>query len=321
MNDAVSTPSESHKGKIAIAVLVILVVLFFAASWFLNSEAEAKVIEVIDTIEEESDGDAEITYDSVESSLFSNSATLNGVLVSSKQEGDIFSADNITVVMEGYTENERLPDTFNLSVDNLQILNEELLAGMSTFAEVDYSEHPMDFQFGYSVDGGADELTSNLTWSTEGLSDLNHEMTLSNVSNGWEAVQAAYRENRGSTEFTPAQQQAIQAELQNVRFNNTSLRYENYGEVELMMEAVAKNNGVTADQLKAQLLAGMDQQLGDSEAAAEIRAFIEDPQQLSVTIEPEEPMTMEELTQVSMMLMMGATAEATRMLGLTVNAN
>lgn len=321
MSDAVKTPSGSNKGKIAIAIVVILAALYVAVSWFINSQAEAKVVEAIETIEEESDGDAVITYDSIDSSLFSSSATLNGVQVSSKSEGDIFKADNITVVMEGYTENERLPDNFSLSVENLQILNEELLTEMSSFAEVDYREHPMDFQFGYDVDSGNGELASNLTWSTEGLSSLNHEMTLSDVSGGWEAVQAAYKENSGSTDFTPAQQQAIQAELQSVRFNHTQLRYENEGEVELMMEAVARNNGVTADQLKAQILAGMEQQLGDSDVAGEIRAFIENPEQLLVTIEPEEPLSMEELTQVSMMLMMGATADATKVLGLTVDAN
>ncbi|MFL1405293.1 DUF945 family protein [Marinobacter sp. M1N3S26] len=321
MSDAVTTPSGSNKGKIAIAIIVILAALYFAASWFINSQAEAKVVEAIETIEEESDGDAVITYDSVDSSLFSSSATLNGVLISSKSEGDLFKADNITVVMEGYTENERLPDNFSLSVKNLLIVNEKLLTEMSSFAEVDYREHPMDFHFGYDVNNGKDELASNLTWSTEGLSSLNHEMTLSDVSGGWEALQAAYKQNSGSTDFTPAQQQAIQAELQSVRFNRTQLRYENDGEVELMMEAVARENGVTADQFKAQILAGMEQQLGDSEVVGEIRAFIEDPKQLSITIEPEEPLSMEELTQISMMLMMGATADATKMLGLTVDAN
>lgn len=320
MSDAVTTPSGSNKGKIAIAVIVILAALYFAASWVINSQAEAKVVEAIETIEEESDGDAVITYDSVDSSLFSSSATLNGVQVSSKSQGDIFQAGTITIVLEGYTENERLPDNFSLSVQNLQILNEQLLADMSSFAEVDYRNHPMDFQFSYDVDSSKDELDSNLTWSTEGLSSLNHEMTLSGVSGGWEAVQAAYRDS-SSTNVTPAQQRAIKAELRSIQLNRTRLHYENEGEVELMMEAAARNNGVTADRLKTQILAGMEQQLGDSGIAGEIRTFIEDPRQLSVTIEPEEPLSMEELTQVSMMLMMGATAEATRMLGLTVEAN
>jgi hypothetical protein len=55
--------------------------------------------------------------------------------------------------------------------------------------------------------------------------------------------------------------------------------------------------------------------------ASEIRTFIENPEQLSVTIEPEEPLNMDELTQISMMLMMGAAAEAAKTLGLTVDAN
>lgn len=320
MSEEVTTPTGSNKGKIIIAAVVVaLVALYFVITGVFSSQAEAKVVEVIETIELESDGDAIITYDSVESAPFSNSATLNGVQVSSKEQGGMFRAETITILMDGYTENERLPDTFTLSVEKLQIINEQMVNQLSSFSEIDYSEHPMDFEFGYDFSG--DKLSSNLTWATTGLSEMSHEMTLSQVSDGWEAIQSAYQENQGSMEFTPAQQQALQVELQKVRFNRTELRYENKGEVELMIKAIANENGVTADELKAQLLAAMDQQLGDSDIAGEIRSFVENPKKLSVTIEPEEPMNMEELTQVSMMLMMGATAEATKALGLTVDAN
>lgn len=326
MSDEVTNPSvssqKSNKGKIAVgAVIVILAILYFVISGVVNSKVEEKVVEAIETVEQESDGDAIITYDSVDSSLFSNSATLSGVKVASKREGDIFSADSITVSMDGYTENERLPDSFSIAVDNLQILNEEVLEEMSSFAQIDYREHPMDFAFGYKFSDSNNKLATNLNWTTEGLSSFTHDLTVSEVSGGWEAVQAAYRENEGSAEFTPAQRRAVQAQLQNVHFNSTSAHYENNGEVELIMEAVARNNGMSVDDFKATLLAGMEQQLGDSEVAGEIRAFIEDPEELLVSIEPEEPLSMDELTQVSMMLMMGATAEATQKLGLTVDAN
>ncbi|GGY82707.1 hypothetical protein [Marinobacter zhanjiangensis] len=318
----VTTPSGKNKGIIAVvAIIVILAILYFVISGVVDSKVEAKVVETIDTIEQESDGDAIITYDSVDSSLFSNSATLSGVQVGSQQEGDIFRADSITVVMDGYTESERLPDTFSIAVENLQILNEELLAEMSSFAEIDYRDHPMDFLFGYEFDGGSNELETNLNWSTEGLSNFTHELTMSDVSGSWDAIQAAYQENQGDTDFTPAQTRAIESELQNIHFNRTMVRYENDGEVELILEAVAGNNGVSAETLKNQIMAGIEQQLGDSAMADEIRTFIENPEQLSVTIEPEAPLSMEELTQVSMMLMMGAAAEAAKTLGLTVDAN
>ncbi len=322
MSDEVTTPSRSNKGIIAaVAVIVILAILYFVVTAVVSSQVEAKVVEAIETIEQESDGDAIITYDSVDSSLFSNSATLSGVKVGSEREGDIFSADSITVAMDGYAENERLPDTFSIAVENLRILNEEALAEMSSFADIDYREHPMDLRFGYEFSDGNNKLATSLNWSTEGLSNFTHELTMSEVSGGWEAIQAAYRENEGSADFTPAQRRALQNEFQNVHFNSTMAHYENDGEVELIMEAVAKNNGVSADDLKAQILAGMDQQLGDSEIAGEIRKFIENPEQLLVSIEPEEPLSMNELTQISMMLMMGATAEASKTLGLTVDAN
>lgn len=318
----VTTPSGKNKGIIAVvAIIVVLAILYFVISGVVDSKVEAKVVETIDMIEQESDGDAIITYDSADSSLFSNSATLSGVQVGSQQEGDIFRADSITVVMDGYTESERLPDTFSIAVENLQILNEELLAEMSSFAEIDYRDHPMDLRFGYEFDSGNNELATNLNWSTEGLSNFTHELTMSDVSGSWEAIQAAYQENQGDTDFTPAQTRAIESELQNIHFNRTMVRYENDGEVELILEAVAGNNGVSAETLKDQIMAGIDQQLGDSAMADEIRTFIENPEQLSVTIEPEAPLGMEELTQVSMMLMMGAAAEAAKTLGLTVEAN
>lgn len=326
MSDEVTTPSvnnrKSNKGKIAVAaVIVILAILYFVVTGVVNSQVEEKVVEAIETIEQESDGDAIITYDSVDSSLFSNSATLRGVQVGSKEEGDIFSADSITVAMDGYAENERLPDTFSIAVENLRILNEEALAEMSTFADIDYREHPMDLRFGYEFSDSNNTLATDLNWSTEGLSTFTHELTMSEVSGGWEAIQAAYRENEGSADFTAAQRRALQTELRKVHFNSTTARYENDGEVELIMEAVARNNGMSADDFKATLLAGMDQQLGDSEVAREFRAFMENPEELLVSIEPEEPLSMDELTQISMMLMMGATAEATSTLGLTVDAN
>ncbi|MFC4261182.1 hypothetical protein ACFOZ5_19345 [Marinobacter lacisalsi] len=323
MSNEVTTPSKSsNKGIIAaVAVVVILAILYFVVTGVVNSKVEAKVVEAIETIEQESDGDAIITYGSVNSSPFSNSATLSGVQVSSKEEGDIFKADSITVVMDGYSENERLPDTFSIAVENLLILNEEVLAEMSTFADIDYREHPMDFEFGYDFSDSNNKLATNLNWSTEGLSNFSHELTVSEVAGSWEAIQTAYQENQGNTEFSPAQRRALESELQNVHFNSTMARYENDGEVELILDAIARNNGVSADDLKAQILAGIDQQLGDSDVASEIRAFIDNPEQLSVSIEPEEPLSVEELTQVSMMLMMGATAEATKTLGLTVDAN
>lgn len=322
MSDEVTTPSRSNKGIIAaVAVIVILAILYFVVTAVVSSQVEAKVVEAIETIEQESDGDAIITYDSVDSSLFSNSATVSGVKVGSEREGDIFSADSITVAMDGYAENERLPDTFSIAIESLRILNEEALAEMSSFADIDYREHPMDLRFGYEFSDSNNKLATSLNWSTEGLSNFTHELTMSEVSGGWEALQAAYRENEGSADFTPAQRRALQNEFQNVHFNSTMAHYENDGEVELIMEAVARKNGVSADDLKAQILAGMDQQLGESEMAGEIRKFIENPEQLLVSIEPEEPLSMNELTQISMMLMMGATAEASKTLGLTVDAN
>ena len=153
-----------------------------------------------------------------------------------------------------------------------------------------YEEIEASFDLTYEYNKGGKELElNNLALHVEDLGDAKLGLSLENVD----------LENPMALMFGA---QAIKVKYGQIKFDDDSL-------IEKLLEMVAKNRGMDVDDLADEMEAGIEEQIeaaknkGDEFSAsvlAEILDFVKDPDTISITMEPEKPISFNTLTSLAM---------------------
>lgn len=315
-----SSPSPSKTKKIVAAVaLGVIVAGGFAVSSSVDATAEKKVAEFVEKANAE--GEVSISYGDVSASMGSSSVSVSDINLSEKQGDQIASIENVDVQVKGYVEGETIPYLANLSISDMTIMNQDMLDDLKVQTGTDYSDRKIDASFGYEVDEGDNLMNAQMKLGVSGINEIAINTEVSGINGAWTEIQSAYKANEGSLELTDAQNRKLSNELKSAKFNSLTVRYENKGEVEVLIGHAAKSSGLTEEEFKAQLPRAIDHYLGDSVPAEEVKKFVKNPKSLTISVAPNEPVSFSELPMVVMSGMMGQTEAVIKALNITVSAN
>lgn len=311
--------SVNRIGGIAAVAVFACSVGYLVAQYHVNAAAEVPVRELADKIEAESNG-LEIDFKSVDAPIFGNQVSVLGVDLKNADGNTVFGISSVDVTVDGFVKNEKFPTSGEISINELEIVGERAKRGFNQ-GPVKYADSIIDINVGYSFDQAADTLSGYSTVTVPDLSESSAGITISNVAGIWEALEANYAENEGKVDMDFSERREVQKMLPQVKLNKAAVTYTNNGEIEELFAGVSEQEGMTVEELKAEIPRFVDYYVGDKAIAGELKTFLADPGMMSVSMIPAEPVSPGELVQRFMMASMGNTDRALDGLGLEVKAN
>lgn len=313
------------KTKAIVAGVAVAVVAAggFAVSSSIDAKAEKKVAEFTDKIVAESNGDMNIAYGDVSTSMGSSKLSVSDIHLSEKDKSKAIEIEEVEVQAKGYVDAEKLPYLANVSVKGMQLLDKETLQHLNQSMGVDYANRDIDVFFGYEVEDSKGLVSTKASLSVSGLSEFTLSADISGMTGAWNAIQYAYKENEGEFDFTPAQRKNVSNEMKSGMINSFSVAYDNKGEVEAMIAHMAEEGGVTEDQVKARLPLMVDHYFGNTPEGVVIKEFLQNPENagIKVSVDPKNPIKFRDLPMLVMSGMMGQTQEVIEALNMTIKSN
>lgn len=313
------SPKNNKKGIVVAVAAAVVIVGGIAIGSSADGKAEEKVAEFVKQVE--ADENMKISYGSVDAAIASSSIGISDVKFSQKDGSEVFNIDEMSIQAKGYVEKEQIPYLGSISLEGLKIVDQRVLSELEAETGIDYSDKDFDINFGYDFDAKKDTMNAKFSIGVSDLNSIDFSTNISGVEDSWNAMQSAYKENKGDFEFTRAQATKIENGLQNASFNDLTLSYVNKGEIEKLIEHASKENGITVEQFKQQAPMAVDHYLGNTELSAEFKKFIANPEKLTISIKPDAPIKFKEAPALMMAGMMGQVDAVMTKLNIKLEAN
>lgn len=305
-NHAPETKKQLPVKKIAgVAAAVVILGGGMIASSMADSAAKEKVDDMITKLEKDAGGDLVITYDDIDASIIGSSVTISDIGFKDGDENTVFKVSSIDLNTNGYDLKSEFPESMSLSVEGLEIVGEHALRNLEREFDIDYSDKLIYANIGYDFDKDDDFLSSEITLSTADMSDISFNMAVSNVKDVWEFMESNYANNDGRIDLNYSDERKLQQMLSGVKGNSVSITYTNHGELEKLIQKAADENRVSVAELKAQIPMVIDMYIGNAspDLAEDLKEFFENPERISLSIEPDEPMTVARLSTMGVAAM------------------
>lgn len=325
-NPVVAPLPESQKPKpvkliAGVAAAVIIIGGGFTVSSKADSAAEEKVNDLVQKIEAQADNGMKITYGKVNASILNSSVTVDDVSFNAVDGNPVFAISSLKLAAKGYVENKSFPTSLDVAVRDFKIVSEEALNDIKEDMNLDYSGHTIDASFGYQFVEKSDTLSPYINLAVSDLNEVSFQGTVSSVKGIWNAIEANYAANDGKIDFERKEGRKVQKMMPHIGINELSFTYANKGEMEVLFEKAASENGMSVEEMKAEIPGFIDLYLEDVEFADDLKAFVANPKQLSFSVTPEKPLTAEDISERFMMAAMGSAETAFEGINLKVKAN
>ncbi|MEM7794552.1 MAG: hypothetical protein AAF579_08870 [Cyanobacteria bacterium P01_C01_bin.118] len=268
--------------KLAIAGLgvgILSVDLYFGANLYGTKVAEAKVNKLIDTMAED---DLAVEYKDISYKPMAQDVHVKDVTITSKEDPAEVTIEK--VVIRDIDDKSDVPKVMDVSIQGLLVdLNQPEQLEMASFLQqAGYdTELSFDIDTKYRYNEAKREMTvDNFKVSADQVGDLTVNMKLGNVD-----------PDAGFSGM-------------NTIFHGFEITYKDKSFAEKFLASMAADQGTSVAALKSEMtgqLTGASQFLLSSEnqvvtdAVNEVVAFIEDPQGLSISVKPEEPLELTNL--------------------------
>ncbi len=269
--------------KLAIAGLgvgVVSVGLYLGANIYGTKVAEAKVYTLISEIEEDN---LAVEYKDISYKPLGQDVHVKDITITSKDDPAEITIDQ--VIIREIDEKSDMPTVFDASVQGLvvDLKQPEQLEMAEFLQDVGYdSELKFDIDTKYRYNPTKREMSiDTFTVSADQVGDLNINMKLGNVD--LEDIEA----------------KSMSPDAMDTVFHGFEITYQDNSFAEKFLAAMAAEEGVTVDQLKAQMTTQLTQASQfflsadngvATDAVNEVAAFIENPKGFSISMQPEQPL-------------------------------
>lgn len=321
-------PEKASKAPVKIIAGVAIAGVLVGGGLFVTSQANAVAKKHIDTfiqdIEKESGDEIDINYENVDVGLLNGSVTISDIsFTDNGADAPSVTIAELTLKNSDYVPGESFPDSASLTLSNLEIVDQTLLDNLNQELDVDYTDKTINASAGYRFNEKFDQFSSDISFSISDVSDITAHATLSNVADLWSFVESNYAENDGDLKFDYSQKQKFQQLMAGVTGNKVSVEYTNHGEMENMIAMAARENGMSVSEFKAQIPLAIDMYTGnhDLEFTKKLKQFIENPERIALTMEPEEPLTLSQLSTMASMVLIGNSQSVIDKLNLSLSVN
>lgn len=333
-NEGVSVLSEKTKtspGKpnlkgilSAIAFIILFAGTVSFISYYVNNEAEKEVDAFIEKIQTDSEGDLEITYESASASLFDDHIDISGVTIYDNKEDKVrtLTADKIRFSLDGYKAGEKLPVSARINIGNMTIKSENITQKILESSGIDYKERTINIHGGFDyteINNGTIKFSGSI--SVSGLNKISIASHITSIGDAWAQLESHYRKVEVDTEMASDNTDQMMADLGEGILESMSLIYENKGEIGHYINQISEKSDDSEREIKEQLAKAVDQALGKTQLAGELKKFIEIPEKIVISIDPQKQINISELPMIFMGFTMGRHQTLIEHLNITLKAN
>lgn len=323
------TPEEHPKRKSAkVAVIATAVIVSATASGmfaYASTEADRAANEYVENfvadISEKEGSDVSIEYGEVDASITSNTVSVNDIVIYKKggDKSQGVNIDSVNLFANKFISGKTLPTNVKVSLDNIVLNNEEILTKLEADTGIDYRDRTIDGHAGYLISGNTIHAESNL--SVSDLNSIGLKVTLKDDLGAWNLFQEAYAASEAGDEVSVEHKKKFVDAASKAYLTSVKATYANHGEIEHFLSRIVKDSGKTEEELKASLTKAIDSSLGQSQSAGELKKFLSNPEKLTVIVQPETPVKIEEIPMMAMAFMMGRHEGILNLLNAKVIAN
>tara|TARA_R110002096_G_scaffold54517_18_gene140649 strand:- start:5872 stop:6783 length:912 start_codon:yes stop_codon:yes gene_type:complete len=296
---------------IGIAVLILAGTGYLAAEFIVNSRIKGEIDAEIERHRE----DADISYGKFRYDLASSSARMSQFQIEGKkgQKGKVTVDEMIVDDFKPRTEDESFPSMLNFKALGIQ-LSEEVNPELSEeLKELGYEEPPrMDAAIDYEYNLETKQLDiRKAALMGDDMGELSISLSLTNFT--------PPPTPPPGEELNPLQ---LMAMLSALSIQSCEITFRDNGITNRFLDRGAETAGVTRDEFVTSLIADLREGLkSDSstlnrQALASVEQFLDDPDQLKVTIQPASPISVASIVAAKFL---GGGAQIPQMLGIEVS--
>ncbi|MEM8505494.1 MAG: hypothetical protein AAF716_20365 [Cyanobacteria bacterium P01_D01_bin.1] len=250
---------------------------------FLVSQAAAK--ELDKAIAEVSDY-VDVDYRKVDVSLLGRGTTVKDMVITPAASGNAIRVDEMTLY--GYKDAGEIPTYLSMAVEGIALDEKTLGENAEMFSELGYDEE-LSANFATEYEYEADDQTvalKQLKFGADQVGDMEMTLELGNVALDQETI--------ASFPFS----------LIGAQFEGAKITYEDASFVERLFKTTAAAEGISVEEVKAEAIAGLEDEIANSENPLspefieEMKDFINDPDSFSITFAPEQPVPLSALMTI-----------------------
>ena len=300
-----NTNKPRMQGGLSIATIIVISLIIIAGVYaYIDNQADSRAEEaIISIIEDAKAQGVDVSYDTVDTSPIARSITLQNFKISgAEQDPDVILGN---VVISGLNwrslrdTQDHIPLSMSIDItDGKILLNEEMIGDdqdLQSFVEVMGNELNFTIHANYKVDESTGILTASLVQQLNDNFGLKANLEFGNT--GW----LAYVKTGESLDN-------LILDLLATTLNDLSITFRNEGIIEKIRTVSAKQTGLSSQQLTEQAIQNIRQiqaSLQDynpvySLMLEELIKFTQQPNQLLISIDPEQALTSDDLLKVFM---------------------
>lgn len=263
----------SKKQILGIGVLVALIAVYTGAKMYASGIAQAKVDKAI----AKATDFADIDYKKVSVDLFGMDVKISGILVSPADSREKLKIDEI--VIHDADEKADIPAFLSMSCNGIELNMDELGDDSEPLKELGYKDKMMvNLSIDYAYDKEKKEMDiKKIGLGADNAGEINISFRLGNIS-------LASEEMAGLLFAFPQ-----------IIFHEAKIEYDDDSLAERLMKLGAREEHVTLEEFKTYLIDEIDAEIKNEQddftqkALKQIKSFLEDPKQLSISASPEKP--------------------------------
>ncbi|MEM9153476.1 MAG: hypothetical protein AAGB13_00370 [Cyanobacteria bacterium P01_F01_bin.33] len=242
----------------------------------------------------------DVTYGKVETPLWGNAADIHDVELSDRDLGYSYTVERLRV--RDFDSRNEVPRHMHVVLENVELDNDEWDASLQ---QLGFGELFGTMEFQYRADDRQQTIESFARYRVDGIGELETSFSLDDA-----VLPASPDEPIAPDQFTRS------------RLRHADFSYRDDSLVPRLYEAFAEEQGLSVDEVKGLLVRTIDEgasamgftDTATAEAMSQLKQFVQKPERMYVSIEPNPPLDLQELSYTQ-------PQGWPRLLNLTVRAN
>lgn len=263
----------SKKQITGISIIVVLIAIFIGLKMYAANVAEAKVNEAI----AKTANFADIEYKNVSVDLIGMDVRISGILVSPADAKEKIKIDEIIVY--DIDDKSDIPTFLSIACNGIELNMDELGEDAKQLRELGYNDKMMvNLNVSYAYNKEKKEIDiKKIVIGADEAGEINVSFRLGNIS------------------LEPEEIAGLLFTFPQVIFHEAKIEYSDDSLAERLMKLGAQEQQIAIEDFKKFLIENVETEIAKEKddftrkALSEIKAFIEDPEKLSISASPEKP--------------------------------
>ena len=259
------------------------IALVFGGKAIVSHVAAQEVDKFIESVSDVAD----LQYQNADVSLLGQGATVKDVEITPVGSSEPIKVEAFTVY--DYKETDDIPTYVKMAIKGVSLTSDSLGDSAELFSELGYDKDlSANFSTEYNYDEAAKTVQlKRLKLGADDVGDIEMNFHFSNVSLDESAIEQ------------------MPLSLFGVEFHDAKISYKDDSFVNRFFETTAAAEGTTVEEIKSELVAGLEEELasGSSELSeefvTEMKNFIDNPKSFSITFAPQDPVPLSSFINVN----------------------